>query len=215
MSIDTGTVGSYYFWIHWINSYGTYVVSEPITVSIKYNCSYDLITHNKVAPVSTVDYPPAELTFMYDHISSNKSNVNLNYTIGEYKYMQVNMTSRLVNNASAYCPLYNYTIAKIVDANTDQVYKVSTFSPLHIEMTWSGFLQLKKMNSPWNFYIYVNATNGVQWLYQEDQPMLLLNYTVPWKEPPNFAPIFTGQVLSAKVNVTVEPSGLGEQFYRI
>ena len=37
----TGTVGVYIYYIHALNQFGTYVVSEAIEVTINYNCTFD------------------------------------------------------------------------------------------------------------------------------------------------------------------------------
>ena len=118
MDVDTGTLEVYYLWVHWINTYGTYVLSEPILIHIKYNCTYDVITHSIVAPVQNIDYPPTELSFIKDDINNIRPNVHLNFTAGVHDFLRVNVSSRIANNASAYCPLYNYHITKLVNADT-------------------------------------------------------------------------------------------------
>ena len=82
MDVDTGTRESYSFWIHLVNAYGTYVVSEPIAITVLYNCTYDVITHSTIAPDEKIDKPPSELTFISANINSIKPNVELNYTTG-------------------------------------------------------------------------------------------------------------------------------------
>ena len=77
-------------------------------INIKYNCTFDVITHSMIAPVEYIDNPPKELTFMQSDIYSIKPNVHLNLTAGVYDYLQVNVSSRIANNASEYCPLYDY-----------------------------------------------------------------------------------------------------------
>ena len=117
--ISTADVDAYFIWIHWKNSFGTEIFSEPILIRIKYNCTYDVITHSIYAPNGD-DNPPDEMSFLFENINNIKPNIHMNFTAGEHQFLPVNVSSRIHNNASEHCPLYDFVITKLVDAVTGQ-----------------------------------------------------------------------------------------------
>ena len=117
------------------------------------------------------------------------------------------MTSRLYNNATYYCPLFDYTITKLVDATNGRSYPHGGY-PSHTEMIMGngGLLSLKKLNQPLSLFIFVNATNGKLFLHQELQPMALLEVTPAAIDPINHPPFFAGP-LTDQITVIEDSEG--------
>lgn len=64
-------------------------------------------------------------------------------------------------------------------------------------------MHLERMNNPYNVMLWANVSNGKVWL-KKKHPFMRVRIIEPWREPYNWAPLFTAEVKADCINVTYD-----------
>lgn len=98
--------------------------------------------------------------------------MHLNLSTNQDGNRHIDITGRFVHNASHYCPIKNYWVYKIRDAQTGLFIMpknfdeyLSTSARLNSLSELKGWLDLFKQNNPYSVYVYVNVSTDYNYLH--------------------------------------------------
>ena len=125
-------------------------------------------------------------------MGSGMPNLVFNTSVGSYQQMQFLIRDRLLNNATDFCKLSNFTISKVVDLGTGSEVD-SKRSMQFVAMTEDGLLHFKQFSVLKNVAIFIKVFNGVKNITVDD-PVLGHAVYQPPINPPNSAPFLNGSI---------------------
>lgn len=94
--------------------------SSPITINVKYNCTYAWIDFNYLYDIRPEELAPIEEKVLWDHVWDERNNLEME--IMQYKYgnkLDFNVRERFISNVSwDLCPISNCYIYRVQEVDT-------------------------------------------------------------------------------------------------
>ena len=148
----------YNIYIYCKNEWTDYVISQAVQVRVVYDCSMDVIEVNSTTYSEAYEGTMRDTNTSYENYTwvnslpvlyMNETQKNISYYSAEMKY-------RFVNNASAYCPLINYRISRIMQKQSMNWVPKGTFQNMFGIGDTNGTFWVSHFDNPfYRWYIYL------------------------------------------------------------
>ena len=200
LNVFTGVLNQFNFTVTMRNPYGTYIISDPVAVEVIYNCHFFDATPNPVSispkEIEQSFFPSA---IVFSQPNGTQPRFLFNSSINEYKQVTFNLSSRIYNNASEFCPIVKYAILKIVNLQTGQEIETSRHQ-LYASLNESGLVTLVSLNRILDYAVYLTVSNRLKTLDIVNPVMRVFVYKPP-RPLPNLPPYFDGQIMFRDINL--------------
>ena len=129
------------------------------TLNVVYDCNFDNITVAYSIPSTASTSRAVDMIMVGDHPVTIISGV-----VGTLTSYDLDLKTLISNNASAYCPIEEYKIAKVYNYTSGAVESTASFSTRMSLDTITGIWEFTDLSKEYmNIYVTFMAYNGVIW----------------------------------------------------